>query len=76
MNPVCMLIHSGVPNDAKLFDEIMETLQKRWIIQKGDAILFDKGYYSYKNYQLWIGKYKSVPFIFPKNNFNKTKLND
>jgi len=29
MNPVCMLIHSGAPNDAKLFDEIMETLQKR-----------------------------------------------
>lgn len=27
MNPVCILIHSGVPNDAKLFDEIMETLQ-------------------------------------------------
>lgn len=76
MNSVCILIHSGVPNDAKLFDEIMETLQKRWIIQKGDAILFYKGYYSYKNYQLGIGKYKSVPFIFPKNNFNKTKLND
>ena len=76
MNPVCMLIHSGAPNDAKLFDEIMETLQKRRIIQKGDTILFDKGYCSYKNYQLGIGKYKSVPFIFPKNNFNKTKLND
>lgn len=76
MNPVCMLIHSGAPNDAKLFDEIMETLQKRRIIQKGDTILFDKGYCSYKNYQLGIGKYKAVPFIFPKNNFNKTKLND
>ncbi len=76
MNPVCILIHSGVLNDAKLFDEIMETLQKRRIIQKGDTILFDKGYCSYKNYQLGIGKYKTVPFIFPKNNFNKTKLND
>lgn len=76
MNPVCILIHSGVPNDAKLFNEIMETLQKRRIIQKGDTILFDKGYCSYKNYQLGIGKYKSVLFIFPKNNFNKTKLND
>lgn len=45
MNSVCILIHSGVPNDAKLFDEIMETLQKRRIIQKGDTILFDKGYF-------------------------------
>ena len=76
MNPVCILFHSGVTNDAKLFDEIMETLQKRRIIQKGDTIFFDKGYCSYKNYQLGIGKYKAVPFIFPKNNFNKTKLND
>ncbi len=32
--------------------------------------------YSYKNYQFGISKYKIVPFIFPKDNFNKTKLND
>ena len=35
-----------------------------------------KGYYSYKNYQLGISKYKIVPFIFPKDNFKRTKLND
>ena len=66
MNPVSILIHSGAPNDAKLFDEIMENLQKRRIIQKGDILIFDKGYYSYKNYQLGISKYKIVPFIFQK----------
>ena len=49
MNPVSILIHSGAPNDAKLFDEIMENLHKRRIIQKGDTLIFDKGYYSYKN---------------------------
>ena len=49
MNPVSILNHSGAPNDAKLFDEIMENLQKRRIIQKGDTLIFDKGYYSYKN---------------------------
>ena len=76
MNPVSILIHSGAPNDAKLFDEIMENLQKRRIIQKGDILIFDKGYYSYKNYQLGISKYKIVPFIFPKDNFKRTKLND
>ena len=54
----------------------MENLQKRRIMRKGDTIIFDKGYYSYKNYQLGISKYKIVPFIFPKDNFNKTKLND
>ena len=54
----------------------MENLQKRRIIRKEDTIICDKGYYSYKNYQLGISKYKIVPFIFPKDNFNKTKLND
>ena len=29
-----------------------------------------------KNYQLGISKYKIVPFIFPKDNFKRTKLND
>ncbi len=76
MNTVSILIHSRAPNDAKLFDEIMENLQKRRIIEKGDIIIFDKGYHSYKNYQLGISKYKIVPFIFPKDNFNKTKPND
>ena len=76
MNPVCILIHSGAPGDAKLFDEIMETLQKRRIIQKGDTLIFDKGYYSYENYQIGINKYKIVPFIFPRDNFKINKLND
>ena len=76
MNPVSILIHSGAPNDAKLFDEIMENLHKRRIIQKGDTLIFDKGYYSYKNYQLGISRYKIIPFIFPKDNFKRNKLND
>ena len=71
MNPVCILIHSGAPNDARLFEEI-----KRRIIRKGDVLIFDKGYYSYKNYQIGISKYKIVPFIFPKEKFNKTRLDD
>ena len=49
MNPVSILIHFGVPSDAKLFDEIMENLQKRRIIQKRDILIFDRRYYSYKN---------------------------
>ena len=73
MNPVSILIHSGTPNDAKLFDEIMKNLQKRRIIKKGDILIFDKGHYSYKNYQLGISKYKIVHFIFPKRQFQKNK---
>ncbi len=76
MNPVSILIHSGAPNDAKLFDEIMENLQKIRIIRKGDTLIFDKGYYSYQNYKLGISKYKIIPFIFPKDNFKRNKLKD
>ena len=76
MNPICILIHSGAPGDAKLFDEIMENLQKRRIIEKGDTLIFDKEYYSYENYQIGISKYKIVPFIFPRDNFKRNKLND
>ena len=54
----------------------METLHKRRIIQKGDILIFDKGYYSYENYQLGISKYKIVPFIFPRDNLKRIKLND
>ena len=74
--PVAILIHSGAPHDSKIFTEIMENLKKRRIIQKGDIILFDKGYYKYENYQIGISKYKIVPLIFPKENFRIQKLDD
>ena len=32
--------------------------------------------YSYENYQIGISKYKIVPFIFPRDNFKRNKLND
>ena len=39
-------------------------------------LIFDKEYYSYENYQIGISKYKIVPFIFPRDNFKRNKLND
>ena len=74
--PVAIIIHSGAPHDSKIFNEIMENLKKRRIIRKNDTIIFDRGYYSYKNYQIGISKYKIVPLIFPKENFKIQKLND
>jgi hypothetical protein len=74
--PVAIIIHSGAPHDSKIFSEIMENLRKRRIIRKNDTIIFDRGYYSYKNYQIGISKYKIVPLIFPKENFKIQKLND
>ena len=74
--PVAIIIHSGAPHDSRIFQEIMENLKKRRIIRKGDTIIFDKGYYSYQNYQIGISRYKIIPLIFPKNNFKIRKLND
>ena len=74
MIPVCILIHSGAPSDAKLFDNILKELKRRRIIKKRDIIYFDRGYYSYKNYQIGINKYKIVPAIFPKQSFSFKKL--
>jgi len=72
--PVAILIHSGAPNDAKLFDEILGELKRKRIIQDNDIIIFDKGYYSYKNYLTGISKYKIVPLIFPKDKFDIKRL--
>ena len=74
--PVAIIIHSGAPHDSKIFNEIMENLKKRRVIRNGDILIFDRGYYSYKNYQIGISKYKIVPLIFPKENFKIQKLND
>ena len=74
--PVAIIIHSGAPHDSKIFTEIMENLRKRRIIRKNDTIIFDRGYHSYKNYQIGISKYKIIPLIFPKENFKIQKLKD
>ncbi|MDP2835553.1 MAG: transposase [Methanobacteriaceae archaeon] len=74
--PVAIMIHSGAPHDSKIFTEVMENLRKRRIIRKKDTIIFDRGYYSYQNYQIGISKYKIIPLIFPKENFKIQKLKD
>ena len=74
--PVAIIIHSGAPHDSRIFSEIMTNLQKRRIIRKNDTIIFNRDYYSYKNYQIGISKYKIVPLIFPKENFKIQQLKD
>ena len=66
MQPIAMLLHEGTPNDAKLFDEIMNELKIRRIIRKRDKLFFDKGYFSKDNYQIAIMKYKTSSLIFPR----------
>jgi hypothetical protein len=68
--PLCVLLHPGSPHDSALYEEIMDELKRRRIIRNGDMIIFDKGYFSSRNYQLGVLKYKTIPLIFPRNNFN------
>ena len=74
LSPVSVLIHSGAPNDAKIFDEVLKEFRRRRIIKDKDIILFDRGYFAYKNYQIGINKYKIIPVIFPKSIFSIDKL--
>ena len=71
--PLCVLLHPGSPHDSALFVEIMNELRRRRIIRNGDMIIFDKGYFSSKNYQLGVLNYKIVPLIFPRSNFKIEK---
>ncbi|WP_365316855.1 transposase [uncultured Methanobrevibacter sp.] len=64
--PVSILIHSEAPNDSKIFDKVLQDLQKRHITKRKDIILFNRGYYRYKSYQIGINKYKIVPHHISK----------
>jgi hypothetical protein len=74
--PVSILIHSGAPHDSKLFDEILKELKRRRIIKPKNILLFDKGYYSYNNYNIGINQYKVICIIFPKSTFDINKLEE
>ena len=71
--PLCVLLHPGSPHDSSLFEEIMDELKRRRIIQNGDTVIFDKGYFSTRNYQLGVLKYRTIPIIFPRSNFDIRK---
>ena len=51
----------------------MDELKRRRIIRNGDTVIFDKGYFSTKNYQLGVLKYRTIPIIFPRSNFDIRK---
>jgi len=76
IRPLTFLLHSGSPHDSRLFEPIMEELQRNSIIHKGDIKIFDKGYYRYRNYQLMIFLYRIVPLIFPHSNASINRILD
>jgi hypothetical protein len=74
LRPVAFLLQQGSPSDAKIYEKILEELKRRRIARKGDKIIFDSGYYSYKNYVLGISKFKIVSGILPRKNLKNGKL--
>jgi len=76
MCPLTFLLHSGSPHDFRLFEPIMEELQRKRIIRKGDIKIFDKGYYRYRNYQIEISFHRIVPLIFPHSNASINRILD
>ena len=76
LTPVSIFIHPGAPSDARIFEQILKELKRRGLIKKGDILYFDKGYFSLMNYYIAINKYKIVPLIFPKSNFDVNKIKE
>ncbi|MFQ6123839.1 MAG: transposase [Candidatus Heimdallarchaeota archaeon] len=61
LKPLAFLLHPGSPSDSKLYDEILQELRRRRLTRNGDLVVFDKGYFSYKNYMKGVARYKIVP---------------
>ena len=74
LKPLAFLLHQGSPNDAKLFEEILEELKRRRIARNGDTVVCDRGYYRYDNYVIGIARFKVIPVIFTKKTFKMEKL--
>jgi transposase len=74
--PLAALFYPGATYDSIIFPEILEELKRRKILQNKDIILADKGFTSYKNYQIGFSRYKIIPLFFPKENMNKNKILD
>jgi len=74
LKPLLFLLHPANRHEAKIFQEVMEELKKRRIARRGDTVIMDKGFYAYRNYLIGINEYRIVPLIFPRSNFDISRL--
>ena len=73
--PVSILIHPGGHNDAKIFENILKELKRRRLLKKHTQLLFNRGYYSKKNYKISINVYRTLSIIFPRSSNIIEKIN-
>jgi hypothetical protein len=74
LKPLAFLIYEGSPGDAKVFEDVVGELIRRRALRKGDTLVLDKGFYSYLNYVEAIARFKIVPMIFPRKNFDLDRV--
>ena len=74
LKPLLFLLHPANRHEAKIFQEVMEELKRRRIARRGDTVIMDKGFYAYRNYLIGINEYRIVPLIFPRSNFDISRL--
>ena len=74
LKPLLFLLHPANSHEAKIFQEVMDELKRRRIVRRGDIVIMDKGFYAYRNYLIGVNEYRIVPLIFPRSNFNLSRL--
>ncbi len=74
LKPLLFLLHPANRHEAKIFSEVMDELKRRKILRLKDVLIFDRGFYAYRNYLIGVNEYKIVPLIFPRKNFRIERL--
>ncbi len=74
MKPLLFLLHPANRHEAKIFKEVMDELRRRRVLRLRDVLIFDRGFYAYRNYLVGMNEYKIVPLIFPRSNFRLERL--
>jgi hypothetical protein len=73
--PLLFLLHPANRHEARIFRDVMEELKSRRTLRLRDVLIFDRGFYAYRNYLIGINEYKIIPLIFPRKNFDLSRLN-
>ena len=72
--PLLFLLHPANRHEAIIFSEVMDELKRRRILRLKDVLIFDRGFYAYRNYLIGVNEYKIIPLIFPRKNFRMERL--